>query len=79
MLLLKIVPMTHPSTAYIMAVSNSFAGSIIMTAAVSNLIVIQQARQQGILISFWSFAKISVPITLVTLGGLVGWAELMGP
>jgi Na+/H+ antiporter NhaD/arsenite permease-like protein len=78
MLLLKIVPMAHPSTGYIMAVSNSFAGSIIMTAGVSNLIVVQQAKQQGITISFWEFARISVPITLIALAGLVGWAELMG-
>src|ERR1700690_2640171 len=52
MLLLKIVPMTHPSTGYIMAAANSFGGSLIMTASVSNIIVVQQARQQGIVISF---------------------------
>jgi Na+/H+ antiporter NhaD/arsenite permease-like protein len=78
MLLLKIVPMAHPSIGYIMAVSNSFAGSIIMTAGVSNLIVVQQAKQLGITISFWKFARISVPTTLVALAGLIGWAELMG-
>jgi Na+/H+ antiporter NhaD/arsenite permease-like protein len=78
MLLIKIVPMTHPSTGYIMAVANSFAGSIIMTAGVSNLIVVQQAKQQGITISFWDFARISVPITLIALAGLAAWAELLG-
>jgi Na+/H+ antiporter NhaD/arsenite permease-like protein len=79
MLLLKIVPVVKASTGYIMAVANSFAGSIIMTAAVSNLIVVQQARQHGIAISFRDFARISVPVTIVALCGLIGWAELMGP
>lgn len=79
MLLIKIVPIAHASNAYIMAVANSFAGSAIMTASVANLIVVQQARQQGIVISFAAFARLGIPITLVAIGGLIGWAALMGP
>jgi len=79
MLLLKIVPITHASTAYIMAVANSFGGSLILTASVSNLIVVQQARQLGIIISFRDFARLGVPIALISLGGLIGWAHLTGP
>jgi hypothetical protein len=30
-------------------------------------------------ISFRDFARIGIPITLVALGGLIVWAELMGP
>jgi Na+/H+ antiporter NhaD/arsenite permease-like protein len=62
-----------------MALANSFAGSAIMTASIANLIVVQQARQQGIVISFGAFARLGIPITLVALGGLIGWAALMGP
>jgi Na+/H+ antiporter NhaD/arsenite permease-like protein len=79
MLLLKIVPITHASTAYIMAVANSFGGSLILTASVSNLIVVQQARQLGIIISFRDFARLGVPISLIALGGLIGWAHWAGP
>jgi Na+/H+ antiporter NhaD/arsenite permease-like protein len=79
MLLLKLVPVTHVSIAYVMAVANSFAGSSIMTASVANLVVVQQARTQGIVISFWDFARLGIPITLLSLGGLIGWAVLMGP
>jgi Na+/H+ antiporter NhaD/arsenite permease-like protein len=78
MLLIKIVPMTHASTAYIMTAANSFGGSIILTASVSNIIVVQQAKQHGVEISFRDFARVSVPITLAALGGLVAWAELTG-
>jgi Na+/H+ antiporter NhaD/arsenite permease-like protein len=79
MLLIKIVPMVHVSSAYILAVANSFAGNALVTASVANLIVVQEARQQGIAISFGQFARLGIPITLVALGGLVAWAALAGP
>ncbi len=79
MLLIKIVPITHASVAYIMAVANSMAGSAILTSSIANIIVVQQARRQGIIISFGAFARRGIPITLAALAGLVGWAALMGP
>jgi len=79
LVLIKIVPITQASIAYIMAVANSFAGNLILTASVSNIIVVHQARRQGIDISFRDFFKLGVPIALVSLGGLVGWALVMGP
>jgi Na+/H+ antiporter NhaD/arsenite permease-like protein len=45
---------------------------------VSNIIVVQQARQLGIAISFRDFARLGIPVTLVALGGLVAWALLLG-
>jgi Na+/H+ antiporter NhaD/arsenite permease-like protein len=78
MLLVKLVPITHVSIAYIMAVANSFGGNAILTASVANLIVVQQARRQGIVLSFGDFAKLGIPITLLSLGGLIGWALLTG-
>jgi Na+/H+ antiporter NhaD/arsenite permease-like protein len=65
--------------AYVMAVANSFAGNLIMTASVANLIVIQQARKQGIVISFFEFFRLGAPIALVSLGALIAWAAVMGP
>lgn len=79
MLLIKIVPITHASAAYIMALANSFAGSAVLTASIANIIVVQQARRQGIIITFGAFARQGIPITLMALAGLVGWAALMGP
>jgi Na+/H+ antiporter NhaD/arsenite permease-like protein len=77
MLLVRILPLAHATTAYIMAVANSFAGNAIMTSSVANLIVIQQARKQGIVISFGSFARLGIPITLIGLAGLVAWATAL--
>jgi Na+/H+ antiporter NhaD/arsenite permease-like protein len=78
MLLIKIVPMTHAVNAYVLAVGNSFAGNTIVTASVANIIVVQEARQQGVSISFVHFAKLGVPIMLISVGGLIAWAALAG-
>jgi Na+/H+ antiporter NhaD/arsenite permease-like protein len=79
MLLVKLVPLVHASNAYIMAVANSFAGNAIVTSSVANIIVVQQARREGVVISFWAFARIGIPITLATMGVLIGWAAFVGP
>jgi Na+/H+ antiporter NhaD/arsenite permease-like protein len=78
MLLVKLVPMAKVPIAYLLAGANSFSATSIMTASLANLIVVQQARRQGIVISFMDFARLGIPITAVSLAGLVGWAMLTG-
>ncbi len=78
MLLAKLIPFTHVSAAYIMGAANSFGGNAILTASVANLIVVQQARRQGIVISFWAFARHGIPITVISLAALFAWAALAG-
>ena len=78
MLLVKLVPVAHVTLAYVLAVANSFAGNAVLTASVANLIVVQQASRQGIVITFWDFARIGLPVTLIALAGLAGWAIVTG-
>jgi Na+/H+ antiporter NhaD/arsenite permease-like protein len=78
MLLIKLVPFTSVTSAYVMAVANSFAGNAILTASVANIIVVQQARQQGVVISFGAFARFGIPITVASVAGLIGWVALVG-
>jgi Na+/H+ antiporter NhaD/arsenite permease-like protein len=73
MLLLKVVSLSHPATGYILALANSFGGSLIIIGSVSNIIVVQQAQQLGVTIGFREFARLSIPITLAALGGLFLW------
>jgi Na+/H+ antiporter NhaD/arsenite permease-like protein len=77
MLLLKVVNLSNPVTAYILALANSFGGSLIIVGSVSNIIVVQQARQFGVKISFRDFARLGVPVTLVALGGLLLWVAFI--
>ena len=78
MLLLKVIDLHQPTMAYILALANSFGGSLFIIGSVSNIIVVQQARDLGIKISFWDFTRLGLPVTLVALGGLIAWALLMG-
>ena len=77
MLLVKLTNVTHPPVAYVLALANSFGGSLIILGSVSNIIVVQQARELGINISFRDFARLGVPVTLAGLGGLLVWLALV--
>jgi Na+/H+ antiporter NhaD/arsenite permease-like protein len=76
MLLLKVINLSQPAAAYILALANSFGGSLIIIGSVSNIIVVQQARALGIKISFWDFARLGIPVTLAALAGLIAWIAL---
>jgi Na+/H+ antiporter NhaD/arsenite permease-like protein len=73
MLLLKVVDLSHPTTAYLLALANSFGGNLIVIGSVANIIVIQQAQQLGITIRFRDFSRLGIPVTLAALGGLFLW------
>ena len=77
LLLLNVVDLTHPAAAYILALANSFGGSLIILGSVSNIIVVQQARAMGIKISFRDFARLGIPVTLAALAGLLAWIALV--
>jgi len=77
MLLVKLTDVTHPPVAYVLALANSFGGSLIILGSVSNIIVVQQARELGINISFRDFARLGVPVTLAAMVGLLAWVALM--
>lgn len=76
LLLAKVVDVSHAQTAYVLALANSFGGSLIVTGSVSNIIVVQQARELGIEITFRDFARLGVPVTLAAMAGLLVWLAL---
>jgi len=78
MLLLKVANVAHPPGAYVLALANSFGGSLLILGSVSNIIVVQQARELGVRISFADFARLGIPVTLASMGGLVAWVVLIG-
>jgi Na+/H+ antiporter NhaD/arsenite permease-like protein len=51
----------------IVAMASTLAGNLTLVGSVANLIVAEKARQAGILISFWRYAAIGAPVTLLTL------------
>ena len=77
MLLVKVVNLAGSATPYALALANSFGGSLLIIGSVSNIIVVQQARELGIRISFWDFARLGIPVTLAALAGLLAWISLI--
>ena len=77
MLLLKVVNLAQPVVPYVLALANSFGGSAIVVGSVSNIIVVQQAREMGIKIGFWEFARLGIPVTVTALVIVFGWAVIM--
>jgi len=55
----------------LLAMSSTLAGNLTVLGSVANLIVIERARREAD-ISFWEYAKVGIPVTVVTLAiGLV--------
>jgi Na+/H+ antiporter NhaD/arsenite permease-like protein len=77
MLLVRMTDVSHPQTAYVLALANSFGGSLIILGSVSNIIVVQKARERGIAISFRDFLRLGVPVTAAALAGLLAWVQLV--
>ena len=77
MLLLNVANLAQPPAAYVLALANSFGGSLIILGSVANIIVVQQARALGVKISFWDFARLGIPVTLAAMAGLLVWVLVM--
>jgi Na+/H+ antiporter NhaD/arsenite permease-like protein len=58
----------------VMALATTFAGNLTILGSVANIIVVESARQH-IKISFWDYAKIGIPVTLLTT--VIGVAILL--
>ncbi len=58
----------------VMALATTFAGNLTILGSVANIIVVESARQH-IKIGFWDYAKIGIPVTLLTT--VVGVAILL--
>lgn len=52
----------------LVAMSATFAGNLLLIGSVANLIVAEKAEARGIRIGFWEYARVGIPVTLVTMG-----------
>jgi len=49
------------------AAASTLAGNLTPLGSVANLIVIEQARRTGVDVSFWSYLRLGIPVTVLTL------------
>jgi len=65
------------STGLVLASASTLAGNLTLLGSIANLIVIEQARREGIEISFIDYLKVGLPVTLVTLAIDVAWLQFL--
>ena len=77
MLLMGFLDSASPGQWFTLAVSSTFAGNLFLIGSIANLIVVEKAQEQGVTMGFKEHAAIGVPVTLVSLLILMGWAIII--
>jgi Na+/H+ antiporter NhaD/arsenite permease-like protein len=74
-----IIMQTGGTTAQLMALAagSTIAGNLTILGAASNVIIIQNAEKQGETLTFFEFARVGVPLTVLQLGVYWAWLGLM--
>ena len=73
MLLIRFLDPLKHFQWYTLAVSSTYAGNLFLLGSIANLIVVEQASNFGIKITFSKHAAVGVPVTLVSLLILLAW------
>ena len=72
------VPGATRETAWLaLAMSSTLAGNLTVLGSVANLIVVENARRENVVISFWEYCKVGVPLTVLTLILGIAWLEFI--
>jgi len=59
-----------------LAMASTLAGNLTLIGSVANLIVAESARKVGVVVGFWAYARVGVPVTLITLWLGASWLTL---
>jgi Na+/H+ antiporter NhaD/arsenite permease-like protein len=60
-----------------LAMSSTFAGNLTVLGSVANLIVVENARREGVAVSFGDYCKVGVPVTILTLLIGIAWLQFV--
>jgi Na+/H+ antiporter NhaD/arsenite permease-like protein len=67
------------STAQLMALAagSTIAGNLTILGAASNVIIIQNAEKQGETLTFWEFARVGLPLTILQVAVYWAWLSIV--
>jgi Na+/H+ antiporter NhaD/arsenite permease-like protein len=67
------------STAQLMALAagSTIAGNLTILGAASNVIIIQNAEKQGETLTFWEFARVGLPLTILQVAVYWAWLSVV--
>ena len=69
---------TAPQAGAVPALASTFAGNLLVVGSIANIIVVEQAREHGVIIDWRSHARTGVPVTLATLAIAAAWLWMRG-
>jgi Na+/H+ antiporter NhaD/arsenite permease-like protein len=61
-----------------LALVTTFAGNLLLVGSIANLIVVDLAAQQGVVIDWKEHARLGVPVTVLSLLVVAGWLAVTG-
>ncbi len=66
-----------PLAGPLMALASGLASNLIIIGSLANIIVVRAAGAKGFTISFWSFFKVGLPVSVITLAIAYLWVKLV--
>jgi Na+/H+ antiporter NhaD/arsenite permease-like protein len=77
-LLLQIWPNPPQGALYALALLSSLSGNLLLVGSLTNLIVVERASAYGVRLSFGEYARVGIPVTLISLGFAMAWLAWSG-
>jgi Na+/H+ antiporter NhaD/arsenite permease-like protein len=66
-----------PLAGPLMALTSGLASNLIIIGSLANIVVVDAAAARGLRISFWHFAKVGLPVSLITVAIADLWIRLV--
>jgi Na+/H+ antiporter NhaD/arsenite permease-like protein len=77
-LVLRLIPDLPDGALAGLALLSTFAGNLLLTGSLCNIIVAERSAGSGVRLSFMDFARSGIPLTLVSLAATVAWLWVTG-
>jgi Na+/H+ antiporter NhaD/arsenite permease-like protein len=77
-LIIKLIPDLSDGVLAALALLSTFAGNLLLTGSMCNIIVAERAANVGAPLSFADFARSGIPMTLASLAATVAWLWATG-
>jgi Na+/H+ antiporter NhaD/arsenite permease-like protein len=77
-LLMQVWPNPPRGALYGLALLSSLAGNLLLIGSVANIIIVERAAAFGVRLSFAEYAKVGIPVTLVSMAVAVVWLWYFG-
>ena len=78
LLLMQIWPNPPQGALYGLAVLSSLAGNLLLVGSIANIIIVERAAAFGVRIGFADYARVGVPVTLLSMAIAVCWLYYIG-